>query len=79
MGEGPTVELGEGDPKLRPLQKGQVDVVCTVNQVHLDYLIKNLREDNPGKDTRQVLGEQGNTQHRTCYPFKMTPLCYSHT
>lgn len=66
MGEGPTVKLGEGDAKLRPLQKGQVDVVCTVYQVHLDDLVKHFRQDNPGKDPRQVLREQVNIQHRTC-------------
>ena len=29
-GERPAVKLGEGDPEVRSLQKGQVDVVCTV-------------------------------------------------
>lgn len=50
MGEGPTVKFGQGDSKLGSPQKGQVDVVCTLYQVHLDYLIKHLREDNPAKD-----------------------------
>lgn len=50
MGECPTVKLGEGDSELRSLQKGQVDVVYTVYQVHLDDLIKHPREDHPGKD-----------------------------
>lgn len=57
-GQRPTVKLGEGDSQLRSVQKGQVDVIGTVYQVHLDHLVKHPREDNPGKDMRQILGEQ---------------------
>lgn len=41
MGERPAVKLGEGDSEVRSLQKGQVDVVSAVYEVHLDDLIEH--------------------------------------
>lgn len=48
LSQGPAVNLGKGDAKLRTSKRGQVQTVPALNPVHHDDLIKDAVEGAPG-------------------------------
>ena len=52
LGQGPAVDLGEGDAELRTSQQGQVETVLAVHHVHRDDLVKHILKSEPDEVSR---------------------------